>query len=653
MGRRQSGRYDRMVQVLTPRLLRILARTAGIVAGLAVVAAAASYLLVTSGAFHDQVERHAGSVLGRKTRIADVAVDWGWTTRLRLGGVEVANAGWGRQPYLLKAEQVDVEIRLWPLLKGELVVPSLALRKPEIAVEIGEKDQLNWSRDETPVTAAIAEAMSPDSRVEIPRIGRIEVTDGRVAYRDTKRKVELDGTLATTPAAAGDQPTAHMRLAGGLDGVPLGVRFTGGSSPLQRGSSGPYPLDLDIAFGATRLTLKGSLQDPVKWTGADVALAVAGPDLADLYPLLGIPALPSPPYRISGKLDREAGQWKLHTSKWNVGDSEVSGEVLVDDHRKPRLLTARLVSQKLVLADLAPLIGLPPANHGSASPRQRQAQQRLDATGNLFPDVPMQLERLRAMDADVTFDARRVIAPDYLPVQAFSFRTRVSNGVATVKPLTLTLADGSAVAGEVIIDAQADTPKIKMALAGSNIELGMFFRSSKYADTTRGRIQGRISLAGAGKSVAEVMGAADGQAVAAMANGSVSSLMVSLAGLQLLDALILSVAGDNRIRVLCALGRLNVARGVATFDRTLLDTPKSVLRVGGAIALQRQAMKVEINADPKSFDLLNLRGPVLVEGKIRQPAIRIGRTIPIPTPVFGDAKSVACAAMTRQLLSGP
>ncbi|WP_178133654.1 AsmA family protein [Vineibacter terrae] len=643
-----------MVQVLTPRLVRILVRTAGIVAGSAALAAGAMYLFVTSGAFHDYVEHHAASVIGHKTRIADVAVDWGWTARLRLGGMEVANAGWGKQPYMLKAEQVDVAIRLWPLLRGELVLPSLVLRKPEIAVEIGDKDQLNWSRDETPVTMAIAEAMAPGSRVETPRIGRIEVTDGRIAYRDTSRKVELDGTLATTQAAtAGDEPTAHLRLTGRLDGAPLSVRFTGGSSPLRRQSSRPYALDLDIAFGATRLTLKGSLQDPVKWTGANVDLAVAGPDLADLYPLLGIPALPSPPYRISGKLDREAGLWKLHTSKWNVGDSEVSGEVLVDDRRKPRFLTARLVSQKLVLADLAPLIGLPPANRGSASPRQRQTQQRLDAAGNLFPDVPMKLERLRAMDADVTFDARRVIAPDYLPVQALAFRTLLNNGVATVKPLTLTLEDGSAIAGDVVIDAQADTPRIKTALAGSNIELGMFFRNSKYADTTRGRVQGRISLAGAGKSVAEVMGAADGQAVAAMASGSVSSLMVSLAGLQLFDALVLSVAGDNRIPVLCALGRLNVARGVATFDRTLLDTPKSVLRVSGAIALQRQAMKVEINADPKSFDLLNVRGPVLVEGKIRQPAMRVGRTVPIPTPVFGDAKSVACEAMTRQLLSSP
>ncbi len=40
---------------------------------------------------------------------------------------------------MLKAEQVDFEIRLWPLLKGDLVLPSLVLRKPEVVVEKGEQ----------------------------------------------------------------------------------------------------------------------------------------------------------------------------------------------------------------------------------------------------------------------------------------------------------------------------------------------------------------------------------------------------------------------------------------------------------------------------------------------------------------------------------
>src|SRR5204862_391768 len=81
----------------------------------------------------------------------------------------------------------------------------------------------------------------------------------------------------------------------------------------------PYPVDLDVAYGATRLTVKGTLQDPFQWKGADVELALSGPNLSDIYPLLGIPGPPTPPYRISGRLDREPGVWKFVNTKWHAG----------------------------------------------------------------------------------------------------------------------------------------------------------------------------------------------------------------------------------------------------------------------------------------------------------------------------------------------
>jgi len=635
-----------------PRFFRILAWTAGILVVLITVAVGALYLFVTSDDFRDRVERYAGGLSGRKTRIADIAIDWGWTTRVRLDRIEIANTDWGQAPHMFTAEQIEFDIRLWPALAGDLVLPRLILRKPRIVVETGDKQQLNWSLGEAPVTTGTVKAVEPDNRFETPLVGRLEVTDGGVTYRDARRKLELDGTVSTATGSAGDQPTAELQLKGKLEGQPLTVRFVGGSAVLLRDTTQPYPIDLDVAFGATKLTLKGTVQDPFKWTGANVDLTLAGPDLADVYPLLGIPGPATPPYRIAGKLDREPGRWKLHSSTWRVGDSDLTGDVVLDETRKPRFLTATLASQKLVFADLAPVIGAPPGRRSPASPQQRRTQQQLEASGDIFPNVPFKLERLRAMNMDVTLDARRVIAPDYLPVQALAMRVLVTDGVATVKPLTLALVGSGTLAGELRIDANADAPKINAALKGSNIEFGMFFRNSRYFDTTRGKIQAQVNLAGSGNSLAQVMSVADGRIDVALASGSVSALMVSLAGLQLFDALVLYVTGDNRIAILCGLGRLNFNRGTITFDRTLLDTQKSVLAVTGTVALQSQVVNVEVKADPKAFDLLDLHGPVRVEGKIRDPAIRLGRSIPIPTPVFGDAKDVACEAMTRQLFSG-
>ena len=570
---------------------------------------------------------------------------------MRLDGVEIANAQWGKAPHMLKVEQVDFDISLWPLLKGDLVLPRLVLRKPELEIEVGDKEQLNWSMGETPVATGAAKALEPDNRYDTPLIGLLEITDGKLAYRDTKRKLELDGAVTTATGKAGDQPQAELSLKGKLEGQPLEVRFVGGSVLVLRDTEQPYPLDLDIVFGATKLKAKGTVQDPFKWTGANVDLTLSGPNMSDIYPLLGIPGPPTPPYTITGKLEREPGVWKFVRSKWRVGESDLTGEVTIDERKKPEFLTAKLVSQKLVFEDLAPLIGLPPARKTNVSAKQAQTQQQLEASGDLFPNVPLNIEKLRAMNMDVTLDAKKVIAPPWLPVQALAFRVVILNGVATVKPLTMSVFGGGTIQGELVMDARTDTPKVRANLRAGDIEFKNFFRESRYFDATQGKIQGRLALAGNGRSLAQVMGTADGHVALALGGGSVSSLMVSLAGLQIFDALILYVAGDNRIPIKCAMGRLNFQQGTVAFDRTLLDTQKSVLYVQGQASLKSQTVKAEIDAHRKGFDLLDLHGTVRVEGKLRNPQVGLGRVFPLPTPVIGAAKDVACADLTNQLLA--
>jgi len=113
------------------------------------------------------------------------------------------------------------------------------------------------------------------------------------------------------------------------------------------------------------------------------------------------------------------------------------------------------------------------------------------------------------------------------------------------------------------------------------------------------------------------MSVADGHVEAALGGGSVSSLMVSLAGLQIFDALILYVTGDNRIPILCALGRLNFRHGTVVFDKTLLlDTRKSVLHVDGQVNLQSQVVKVEVKGRSEIVRSFGpARAPVIVEGQ--------------------------------------
>ncbi len=222
---------------------------------------------------------------------------------------------------MLKVEQVEFDIRLWPLLKGDLVLPRLVLRKPQIEIEVGDKEQLNWSMGETPVARELSRRSSRTIAYETPLIGMLEITDGMLGYRDPKRKLELDGTVSTATGKAGEQAQAELQLERRLEANRLACVSLAAphwccailSSPIQSISTS--------SSGRPSSKPKVRCTIPSNGRGADVDLTLQGPNLSDIYPLLGIPGPPTPPYLISGKLERGPGLWKFVKSKWRVGET--------------------------------------------------------------------------------------------------------------------------------------------------------------------------------------------------------------------------------------------------------------------------------------------------------------------------------------------
>src|SRR5215469_6178331 len=631
------------------RALRILAWTFGGLLLLIVAAGGFVYVFATSDYVRAKIENHASAVAGRATKIARVRIDWGWTAHVSLEDVQVSNADWGKAEHMLKAKLIDFDIRLWPLLGGHLVLPQLTMKSPELFLERNDKGDFNWSQKESPVAATVAKQIAPQQRSEAPVIGHLEIDDGHVSYQDSKRKLELDGTVQTARGQAPKDERAELKLKGKLEGKALLLHFIGGSIFMLRDQNAPYPLKLDVAFGSTKLTLEGTVQDPFQFKGADVQMSLQGPDLSDIFPLLGVPGPPTPPYKLVGKLHREQGIWQLDDMKLHAGNSELVGTVSIDQRPKRSFLKANLVSSHLDFADLAPLIGATP-NGGVMSAEQKQTEAKLEASGELFPNVPLKVEKLRVMDMDVTLDARRGISAPYLSVQALAGRVKIDDGKAVVSPLRIAMAGGT-VAGSMMLDAQTDIPKAGADLRYNDLDLGAFFKGSRYFETTHGQLQGRMKLIGTGRSLAQVMGSSNGEFAIAMTGGSISGLLVALAGTDIGDALLIYITGDGRIPIRCATGRLTLQNGDGRLDRSFMDTEKSVLHFNGNVGLRTQAIKLVITADAKDFSLLNLHAPVVVQGKIRSPKFSIDRLIPIPTPDFGGADDMDCSGRITQLLA--
>ena len=132
------------------RLLKIIGWSVGVLVLLIGLVGVASYVFVTSDYVRAQIENHANAVSGRKTKIARISVDWGWTPHVHLDDVELSNADWGKADHMFKAQQIEFDIRLWPLLHGDIVLPRLMLRKPELYLERNAQDRVELEPERKP-----------------------------------------------------------------------------------------------------------------------------------------------------------------------------------------------------------------------------------------------------------------------------------------------------------------------------------------------------------------------------------------------------------------------------------------------------------------------------------------------------------------------
>ncbi|MBA4100543.1 MAG: hypothetical protein C0484_27695 [Rhodospirillum sp.] len=622
------------------RVAKIAAIVVGVFLVLIVGAVAALVVYAGSSAFRGEVEQRAGVVLGRELKIGDLQINWSWAPRIQLRDVVVGGAAKDAPP-LLEAAAVDLRIRLLPLLRGEVILPHLQVEQPKLVLHVDEKGVPNWSFSKNPAAAAAAEVATPDERDEAPIIGELVIKEGHFTYQDDAKDLQLEGDITTATGEAEKTDNIKFDAKGKLQGKAMKVEFVGGSILALRDDDTPYPLDLTASYGGTEVTVKGTATDPFKLEAANIDLTLKGPDLSEIFPLLGVPAPPTPPYNLKGNLVREGETWHFTKMQGRIGDSDVRGEVKIDYGPEKPVLIAKLVSDNLDFDDLAPLVGAPPDTDETASAEQKKVAARLEQKDELFPDVPLKVNLLDVMDMEVTLDAKKVNAESYLPVEALSGTVTVSGGKATVKPLKMAVAGGS-LEGAMSLDSNQKPSVAAADIKMRNLELKAFFKDSDYFETTEGKIGADLDIKGQGNSLAEVMGSADGKTFFTMTGGAMSGLLIEAAGLDIAEALVLYIGDDARVPIRCAAGPINLAKGVAKFDRIIMDTTDSVLYIRGESNLRKELLKMDIFADAKDFSVLDVDAPVHLEGKIRAPEISIGKGVPIPIIEPGDAEDVDC-----------
>lgn len=593
------------------RWLRGLAWT-GAALGVVILALAVFLATFNWNQARGAIGRFASARLHREVAIdGDLKVRlWSWEPSATIRNLRVGNPDWAGPGQTARIEQVVVQIRWLPLLRGRLTVLRLELTKPEFNLRRDAQGRATWdfSRGE-PKTAP----------VKLPAIRRFVIAGGHLKMTDEPRRLSLDASLDATEKLGVAGRGFQMAGTGSLNGNRFQLNVQGG--PLLNVDPGkPYPFNADIRSGATHVTARGVVPKPFDLGQLAVDLTAQGPDLEQLYDLTGVPFPNTPPYNLKGRLVRNERLYSLSGLTGRFGDSDLAGSLSVDTAQKRPFLKADLTTRSLDFDDLATVFGGAPSTKAgeTASADQKVMAQVLKAERRLLPDATLKLDRIRALDAEVRYRATS-IHDAMLPLRGVDVRVKLDHGVLTADPLTFDLPQGR-IAGRAQLDARNDTPVTEVDLRISNARLEQLIPIKTGGQPLTGSLVGRVKLKGAGNSVHRAAANADGEVTIVVPGGEIRRAFAELLGVNLTKGLgLLWSKNDDTTPIRCAVADFKVSNGLMTADQLIVDTGPVLATGKGTIDLGRERVNFRIMGHPKQFRLVRLRAPITIKGQILGP----------------------------------
>lgn len=582
--------------------------------------------------FKSLVERKATAALNRQVTIANMHVALRRTPLITFDRVVLADPPeFPNRAHTAEIEQIALTLDLERLLHGVVRIPELTITHPTADLR-REGETANWEFGNANGEAETASSSS------FPEIGRLVITDGGITLKDPKNKSDLKATLRTEATKDGSSDTLIADAEGTVGGDKAKLRYQGDSILSLRDQDHPYQLAMDAVVGRTRTAIKGSVTRPLAFAGFKMDLDLSGPDLALLYPVIGIPTPPTPPYRLKGALEYEDKTFRFRNFTGTVGSSDLAGDLEVKTGDRVPYLSGQLHSKKVVLADLAGFIGAAPgkADAPNATAERKRQEQQAEAKDRILPDTTIDTKALRAIDADIDYKAERIETENW-PLDNIQAKLAMRDGRLTLKPLRFGIGKGGMIV-DLDLDGRQDPPKVVANVDFRNIDLKRIMAKAKGFEGA-GTIGGKARLTSRGNSTASILGNGDGDLTLVMGGGSFSKFLIEVTGLDVTEALgFAAESEDKQTPIRCMVGDFGMSKGVLQARTLVFDTGDTNVTGEGTVNLKDETLDLTISPHPKDVSILTFRTPIIVRGKFKSPGV-------FPEPTQLGARTGASIAL--------
>lgn len=585
----------------------------------ALVLLAAVILLWDWNWFRPLLERQASAALGRRVTLGHFDVRLARKLQIVLDQLALANPGdFPAGSNTATIARLAVRIDPWALFHHTVQLSEIDIEQPGGELEPGPSGNPNWK-------LGVGGGNAPSAHPWQVNIGSLIIHDGRIHFLDPRLKSDFVLEVHTQDAPNGGEPTIYVGINGRYSGQPIDGRFIGGSVLSLRDPGDRYPVDLKLSHAATRVSLQGTLLDPLSFGGADLKLELAGDDLSNLYPLTGLPLAPTPPYKLSGRLDYRNRKISFHDFAGSVGNSDLEGSIDVQLGGPRPVATMDLHSKQVLLADLRGFIGGAPgkadAEKLSAQQQRQHAQQ--EASGRLLPDQPINLPKLRSVDFDVRY-AGQQIQGEHTPFDNVVAHLAVRDGVLSLEPLSFAVGKGQIVLN-LKLDGREEPVHTVASVDFRQVELSRIMQSTGTFKGS-GTIGGNAAIDTTGNSLAQILGRGNGGLKLFMSGGDLSALLIDLAGLDFGNGVLSALGIPSRARLRCLVTDFDLQQGQLNTRTFIFDTTEANVTGSGDVNLRDEQVDYKLETQPKHFNIGSLPAPILIRGPLKKPSI-----LPDPT----------------------
>ena len=426
-------------------------------------------------------------------------------------------------------------------------------------------------------------------------LGRTSV-QGRVLVTAAEPRPRVAATLSGTLVDLSELPSVHPKPDApnpllGAD-VDADLRFNRVVLP-SRQALGPVSGTARLADGAVELkqfvvavdgataTFDGKVKDPLTPAGFDLTVNAKITHGTGLAALTGLRLHDLPASTLSGRLTDVANGYAVAGLKLGGTATTMAGDVTITRGAKRFKVNAKTTSP---LLDVTAFVH-PAAAGGAPKPAVAGAR--------IIPDVPLPLEVLRVIDADLDLRFDTVKFSEGAPLGPLLVRALIADGVLKAEPVHLTGKPGQTLTLAGTVDATRSAWALDVE--GKGIDFHEIVTRFGRPDILTGGITDlALHLQGTGKSVAAILGSLNGDAQLKVGPHRIHNFAIPLDKGIVMHMFGLAnpfLKADPNTEVKCFTARVPIKNGIITSEqRVATETAKYNAVMTGTVNLRTEGL---------------------------------------------------------------